>query len=176
MSKETIKLELNGKIIGQKKFDPNSTLESIRAALKDKIKDGSFIDTDGNTMDRDDEKNFKLSEILYGNILKIKSGSMSTNEGIQINLNGKNFCVINISQEENLDKLRNSLSSKIQDFSFIDEDGNEQEKDDEKEFQIKEFLKDGVVKIKSNLTTLPAPIDLIWIHWCLENLEDEDLI
>ena len=145
MPKETIKIELDGKIVATKKFDPNNILDSIRQALKDKIKEGSFIDKDGNTIDREDEKDFKLSEVLYGNILKIKSGNMCPNEGIQINLNGKNFCIINISQEEHLDKLRNSLSSKIQDFSFIDEDGNDTEKEDEKDFQIKEFLKDGII-------------------------------
>ena len=158
MPKETIKVEIDGKIICQKKLDPTNTLDSIRQTLKDKIKEGSFIDKDGNAIDKTDESEFKLSEILYGNILKVQGSKMSSNEGIQINLNGNNFCIINISQEEHLDKLRNSLSNKIQDFAFIDEDGNATEKEDEKEFQIKEYLKDGIIKIKSNSTTLPAPV------------------
>ena len=120
MSKITVKFELNGKNICTKKLIPTDTLESIRQQQKEKIGDSIFLDAEGSPIDKSDEKEFKLSEVLNGNILKLKNDNVVSNEGITIFLNGKQFCMINISPEESLEKLRNVLSSKIkEDFSFF---------------------------------------------------------
>lgn len=150
MSKITVRVELNKKIIAQKKLDPTIKLESIRQLIKDKIGDASFIDKDGNQLDTNDEKEFTLTEILYDdNILKVK-GKSDNNSGIIIYLNGSNFCSIKIGEEECLSKLRDLLSEKDQtNFDFLDTDGNNIDKGDEGDWSIKEILKDNIVNIKS---------------------------
>lgn len=56
--------------------------------------------------------------------------------------------MINISPEESLEKLRNVLGSNIkEDFNFLDENGNPIKKNEEKDFSIKEELKEGIIKI-----------------------------
>ena len=104
---------------------------------------------------------------MDGNILKLKDEkqysntiSSNSNSGITMHLNGNNFCIINISENEKLEKLSNLLKNKIQDnFFFIDGDGNSLDKEDEKDFTLQEYLKDGIINIKTNSTstTLPAP-------------------
>ena len=163
MSKETIKIQINEKIIGQKKFDKTEKLKSIREKLKNKISNALFLDKDGNILDKEDEEDFTLNEIMNGNILKFKDDKQNTtstslNSSIIIYLNGKNFCPINISENEKLEKLSNLLKNKIQDnFFFIVGDGNSLDKEDEKEFTVQKYLKDGIINIKTNSTTLPAP-------------------
>jgi hypothetical protein len=44
-----------------------------------------------------------------------------------------------------LEKLRNLINSKIQDFEFLDQDGNSDDKEDENDFTIKENLVDGSI-------------------------------
>ena len=41
-------------------------------------------------------------------------------------------------------------------FDFIDEDGNLVDKNEENEFKIKEILKDSIINIKSNSTTITS--------------------
>ena len=60
-----IRIELNEKIICQKKLDINSSLSSIREKIKDEIGRASFLDTDGNIIDINDENDFTLSEFIY---------------------------------------------------------------------------------------------------------------
>jgi len=149
MSKQTVKIELNQKIICQKKFDVNSNLQSIRELLKDKIGDSSFLDKDGNPIDAKDESDFTLTEILSGNILKVK-GQNNNSSGIIIYINGNNFCTINIGENESLPKLRNLLSGKGQNnFNFLDTDGNPLDRNDESDWTIKDILKDNIVNIES---------------------------
>lgn len=140
MSKSSIKVELNSKIICTKKFQLDEHLYSIREKIKDKIKNGLFLDKEGNPIDKEDEKDFLLEEIIDNNILKIKQIEQQKDSSIKILLNDKDFCVINCSEDENLDTLRKLLSNNIQDFEFLDEDGNPKDKDDEKEYTIKEML------------------------------------
>lgn len=66
-------------------------------------------------------------------------------------MDGKNFCSINISLEQSLEKIRNELSTKIQNPKFFDVYGNPIKKGDEKDFSIKESLKERVLKIKDNV-------------------------
>ena len=49
-----------------------------------------------------------------------------------------------------MEKLRNLLNNKIQDFEFLDQDDNVVDKEDESDFTIKENLINGSIKIKSN--------------------------
>ena len=155
MQKQIIKIEFNNKIICQKKLDVNSTLVSIRQLISNKIGNFSFIDKDGNTLDNNDENDFILSEILYGNIVKVK-GQDTNNSGIIIFLNNNNFCSVNIGENETLSQLRNILINKVgDDFEFIDTDGNSLDKDDEKDFNIENILKDNIIYIKSLMKEIP---------------------
>ena len=161
MPKELIKIriELNEKIICQKKLDKNSTLSSIREIIKDKIGGASFIDTDGNIIDIKDENDFTLADILYDNILKIKDLKSAIDSGIIIFLDNSKFCSINIGDDETLANLRSILNDKIQnDFEFIDTDGNPIGKEEEEEFTIKEQLKDNIINIKSLINNTPNNI------------------
>lgn len=49
-----------------------------------------------------------------------------------------------------MEKLRNLLNNKIQDFEFLDQDDNAIDKEDKNDFTIKENLINGSIKIKSN--------------------------
>ena len=51
-------------------------------------------------------------------------------------MNDKNFCSINCSKDDNLDKLGQLLNNQIQKFQFIDEEGIPIYKEDEKVFLI----------------------------------------
>ena len=162
MSKETIKIELNGKIICQKKFEKSEKLKLIREKIKDKIGKAFFVDKDNNLLELTDEEDFTLGEVLDKNILKLRDNNTNKPEkksNVEIYLNGKNFCTISISEEDSLENLRNSLSNKIQDnnFFFLDEDGNKTDKEDENGFTVSEYLKDGKINISSNSISLPAP-------------------
>ena len=151
-----IRIELNEKIICQKKLDISSSLSSIREKIKDKIGRASFLDTDGNIIDINDENDFTLSEIISDNILKVKDLKSTNDSGIIIFLDNSKFCSINIGEEETLAKLRSFLNDKIQnDFEFIDTDGNPIGKEEEDEFTIKEQLKDDIIKIKSLMNNTP---------------------
>ena len=61
MSKETIKIELNGKIICQKKFEKSEKLKLIREKIKDKIGKAFFVDKDNNLLELTDEEDFICS-------------------------------------------------------------------------------------------------------------------
>ena len=156
MSKKLVKIELNGKIICSKKFDIQSSLDSVREKIKDKIGDAKFLDKDGNSIDNSDEKEFTLEEILYDNILKA-IGENTNNSGIIIHLNSQNFCTINIDDNESLQKLRDLLNQKGQNnFDFIDLDGNKVDKSDEEEWSIKDILNENIVNIKSLVNTIKS--------------------
>ena len=151
-----IRIELNEKIICQKKLDISSSLSSIREKIKDKIGRASFLDTDGNIIDTNDENDFTLSEIISDNILKVKDLNSTNDSGIIIFLDNSRFCSINIGEDETLAKLRSILNDKIKnDFEFIDTNGNLIGKEEEEEFTIKEQLKDDIIKIKSLMNNTP---------------------
>lgn len=162
MSKISIKVELNSKVICTKKFTLDEHLDSIREKIKDKINNALFLNKDGNVIDREKEKDFSLSHIVENNILKLKNNEDNKDSGIKIVLNDKDFCSINCSENDNLENLRKLLNNNIQDFEFLDEEGNLIDKEDEKDFTIKESLINNAIKIKSNSTTSePAPFSNI---------------
>lgn len=73
-----------------------------------------------------------------------------------------------------MENLRKLLNNTIQDFGFLDEEGNFIDKEDEKDFTIKESLIDNAIKIKSNSTTLEsAPVPNVNNDTPKENSKNE---
>ena len=174
MSKISIKVELNSKIICTKKFTLEEYLDSIREKIKDKINNALFLNKDGNEINRENEKRFSLNDIVDNNLLKLKNIEENKDSDINIVLNDNDFCSINCSENDNLENLRKLLNNTIQDFGFLDEEGNFIDKEDEKDFTIKESLIDNTIKIKSNSTTLEsAPVPNINNDTPKENSKNE---
>lgn len=161
MPKLATKVELNGKIIFTKPLSKEDNLISIRGIIKDKI-DSSFIflDQEGNPIDKNDEKDFKLEDIIDGKIMKLKSeGGNNSSKGIKVFLGDKNFCSINCDKTENLSKARQLIRDKCkEDFIFLDSEGNSTEQEDEKDLAIEDFLINEVIKIKLKDSSAPTPI------------------
>jgi len=167
MNKVIAKIELEGKIIGSKPLLSDDILSSVRIKIKEKTKDINyqFLDSDGNNIEIQDEGEYKLCDIIVEKIIKISKINNSENqELIKVFLNDKEFCQKNISKSQNLSDVRNYLKNEIkQDFIFLDSDGNDIEKQDEKEYSLKDILKNQSIYLKCDiqnnqtLTTLPAP-------------------
>jgi GTPase SAR1 family protein/uncharacterized protein YnzC (UPF0291/DUF896 family) len=174
MSKISIKVELNSKIICTKKFTLEEYLDSIREKIKDEINNALFLNKDGNEINRENEKRFSLNDIVDNNLLKLKNIEENKDSDINIVLNDNDFCSINCSVNDYLENLRKLLNNSIQDFGFLDEEGNFIDKEDEKDFTIKESLIDNTIKIKSNSTTLEsAPVPNINNDTPKENSKNE---
>ena len=62
---------MNSKIICTKKFTLENIWISIRQKIKDKKNDVLFLNKDGNEINREDEKNISLNDIVDNNILKL---------------------------------------------------------------------------------------------------------
>ena len=151
MSKQIIKIDLNGKRIGTKPLFQEDTLASIREKIKEKTKTSYiFLDQDENEISTEDENDYTLKDIVVDKIIKLKS----TNDGesaIKINLNDVNILSINENKNSTLCDIRNKLRDKIkEDFLFLDADGNEISKEDEKDYSIGDCLCEDVLKLKSN--------------------------
>ena len=85
--------------------------------------------------------------LLDSKIIKLKSRETS-GSGIKVFLN---ICSKNCSKTENLESFRQLLSNDIQEnYLFLDETGNEIEKEDEKYFTLEEIVKNNIIKLKSN--------------------------
>jgi len=154
MSKTITKIEFGGKIIGSKPLLSDETLASVRSKIKEKTKDISyqFLDSDGNNIEIQDEDDYKLSDII--NDKKIKIVAFENGELIKIFLNDKEFCSKNISELQNLDEIRNLIKKEInQDFNFLDADGCDIEKGDEKDYSVKDILNNQSIYIKCDEQT-----------------------
>jgi len=154
MSKTITKIEFGGKIIGSKPLLSDETLTSVRSKIKEKTKDISyqFLDSDGNNIEIQDEDDYKLSDII--NDKKIKIVAFENGELIKIFLNDKEFCSKNISELQNLDEIRNLIKKEInQDFNFLDADGCDIEKGDEKDYSVKDILNNQSIYIKCDEQT-----------------------
>ncbi len=152
MTKLATKVELDGKIIFTKPISKEDNLVSIRGLIKERI-DSSFIflDQEGNTIDKNDEKDFKLEDIVDGKIMRLKSegGGKSDNNSLKVLLGDKNFCSINCNKTENVSKARQLIKDKCkEDFIFLDSEGNNIEQEDEKDLAIEDILINEVIKIK----------------------------
>jgi len=149
--KERIKININnGMKRLLKKLDINIKLSQIRDLLKKDIKEEFYFieknEKENYSIPQDDEKDFILKEILdqKNNILYI---SIIINK-IIILLKEEKFEEINCSNDINLNNLR-KLSKKMNDnFIFIDKEEYEITQEQEKDFQAKEIISDGYIKIK----------------------------
>lgn len=161
MSKVIAKIEFEGKIIGSKPLLFDDNLTSVRAKIKEKTKDINFqfLDNDGNAIEFQDENDYKLNDII--NDKKFKIISSGNQELIKVFVNDKEFCSKNLSPNQNLLDIRNILKNEIkQDFIFLDSEGCDIEKQDEKDYMLKDILNEQKITLKIDnqiLTTLPAP-------------------
>ena len=77
MSRLVCKIELDGNIIFSKPFNSNESLDAIRGKIKDRVATSFvFLDQDKNFIEKSDEKDFKLEDIINEKILKLKSGGI----------------------------------------------------------------------------------------------------
>ena len=158
MSKTITKIEFEGKIIGSKPLLSDETLTSVRSKIKEKTKNISyqFLDSDGNNIEIQDEDDYKLSDII--NDKKIKIVAFENGDLIKIFLNDKEFCSKNISELQYLNEIRNLLKNEInQDFIFLDSDGCDIEKEDEKDYSVKDILNNQSIYLKCDKQTETTP-------------------
>ena len=163
MKKQATKVELDGKIIFTKPMLKEDNLLSIRESIKDRIETSFiFLDQEGNPIDKNDEKEFKLEDIIDGKIIKLKSeGGCNNNsaKSIKVFLGDKNLCSINCDKTDNLNKARKLIKDKFKDdFIILDTEENNIETTDEKDFTIEDILINEVIKIKIKDSSAPTPI------------------
>ena len=158
MSKQIIRVVLNGKPICTKPFLMNESLSSIREKIKEKVKtDFSYLDSDGNPIEKGDENEFTLENICSQKQINIKS----IEEGIKVFLNDVFAFSIDIQETFNLNEARSIIKQKIKDdFTFLDLDKNKVDINDEKDYEIKDILNQDkiILKCESNSDFPPANI------------------
>ena len=164
MKKQPTKVELDGKIIFTKPMSKEDNLTSIRVLIKDRIESSFiFLDQEGNGIDKKDEKDFKLEDIIDGKVLKLKSeggGGNNSAKSIKVFLGDKNCCSINCDKSDNLNKARKLIKEKLKDdFIILDTEENSIEQTDEKDFTIEDILINEVIKIKLKDSSAPTPIE-----------------
>ena len=89
MSKQIVKIILDGKAIGTKPLFGNDSLTTIREKIQDKTKEYSdyiFIDKNGDNINKENEKDYNLENICESKTIKLKSLETS-NSGINVILN-----------------------------------------------------------------------------------------
>ena len=160
MSKQITKLILDGKPVGTKPLLISDNLPSIREKIKDKIINSYiFLDQDGNTIDKNDEKDYKLENITKEKCIQLKSEG-NDGSGINIFLNDSKICCLNCSKSQNLNEVRNLLNNSIKgDFTFLDQDSNPVTKDDEKDYSVEDILNNGEIKLKGNDSPAATPFN-----------------
>ena len=157
MSKQIIKLILDGKPIGTKPLFENDNLTTIREKIQDKTKEYSdylFVDKNGDNISKENEKDYNLNNICESKTIQLKSLETS-NSGINVILNDSKQFSINCSKSQNLNEVRGLINDLIQDdFLFLDQDGNTVSKTDENDYSVEDILNNESIKIKANNTTI----------------------
>ena len=160
MSKTGCKIEFDGKIIFSKPLVLTESVSNIRDIIKDRVPASFvFLDQQKNIIDKSDEADWKLEDIINGKIIQIQTEGNNSNilsdptdsKGMNINIcdGNKKICSINSNIKIKLDQIRKLISDKIKDeFIFIDPDNNDVEKNDEKDFSIEDMLQDDTINIK----------------------------
>lgn len=151
MSKTITKIEFEGKIIGSKPLSPDESLSSVRNKIKAKTKNINyqFLDSEGNNIEVQDEDDYKLSDVVNDNKIKIVASENENEETIKIFLNNKEFGSRNLSEMQYLNEVRKILEKEInQDFVFLDNDGCDIEKEDEKHYSVKDILNEQSIHLK----------------------------
>ena len=157
MSKSVCKIELDGKVIFSKPLVLSESLDSIREIIKYRVQSSFiFLDQEKNNIEKSDENDFKLEDIVKEKIVRLKSEDSGSNvekndsNGSEINIfeGNKKLCSINGNPKIKLDETRKLINAKIKDdFIFLDPE-NDIEKDDEKDFPIEDILQDQTIKIR----------------------------
>ena len=140
-----INVECDNEVLCKEKLDLNDNLTTIRQKLKN-INIKIFLDDEGQSIEKEHEKYFTLKEVISGNILKIKNCSQT----IKIFLNKNYICIKYFSIDVNLEYIRENLKNIIKDdYFFLDDDSNKIDKEDEKDFIIKNILINDSIYLKS---------------------------
>ena len=157
MSKQIVKITIDGKPIGTKPLFGNDSLTTIREKIQDKTKDYSdyiFVDKNGENISKENEKDYNLENICESKTIQIKSLETS-NSGIKVILNDSKQFSINCSNSQNLNVVRGLINNNIQDdFLFLDQDGNTVSKTDENDYSVEDILINESIKIKGNNSTI----------------------
>lgn len=144
-----IKIDLDNKRIGTKPLILVEYLNNVRDKIKSKVKEQfSFLDKNGKIVKKENESFFRLSNIIYdNNIIKLKCESLSE---IKILVNNIQELTIRASKDEKLVNIRKILPSNFyQNFTFLDEDGNDIDKEDENDYKISDIINNDEIKISS---------------------------
>ena len=162
MSKQIIRILLDGKAICTKPLLMNESLSFIRVKIKEKIQnDFIYLDLDGNPIEKEDENDFALENICAEKKINIKS----IEDGIQVFLNEKALISIKCQIINNLSEARNVIKQKIkEDFTFLDKDKNEVDIEDERDYEIKDILNKDKIMIKSESITDFPPANIVSIE------------
>ena len=160
MSKQIVKIILDGKSIGTKPLFENDSLTTIREKIQDKTKEYSdyiFIDKNGDNISKENEKDYNLQNICESKTIKIKSLETS-NSGINVLLNDSKKFSINCSKSKYLNEVRGLINNNIQeDFLFLDQDGYTISKTDENDYTVEDILNNESIKIQANNSTTKKP-------------------
>ena len=160
MSKQIVKITIDGKPIGTKPLFGNDSLTTIREKIQDKTKEYSdyiFIDKNGDDISKENEKDYNLENICESKTIKIKSLETG-NSGINVLLNDSKKFSINCSKSQSLNEVRGLINNNIQeDFIFLDQDGNTVSKTDESDYSIEDILNNESIKIQANNSTTKEP-------------------
>ena len=71
-----INILFNNKIIGSDNYDKSKSLEELRSLLKNKINcEFSFLDQSGNYIEKIDETDYSIEDILDDNTIKLKGNN-----------------------------------------------------------------------------------------------------
>ena len=148
MKNVIIKIDLDGERIGSKPLMGTDTLVIIRDRIKAKTDiPYVFLDQDEKEVEINDEQDYTLKDIEVNKIIKLKS---IKEKGIPFFLNNKKNCTLDLEKQIKLDEVRNLLKSNIkEDYFFLDSDGKNIEKEDEKDYSIEDCLKEEKVTLKS---------------------------
>lgn len=107
---------------------------------------------------------YKLEDISVEKIVKIVSIKEENNgPNINVYINDKNICFLNLKNDQKLDEVRSLICDKIEkkdlNFIFLDSDSNEIEENDEKDYSVEDILINGSIQLKSksnNLDSTPS--------------------
>ena len=151
MSKKIIKVEIGGKKL-IRKVELDMTLDKLRESLKENMPENSLFILDDGTIDKSQESDFTINDILKDKVVHCSSVSKNVN----VYINDKKICEININVDENIESLLKELKDKIPKDSMIKYEDSEIEIDDAKEqnFIIKDLLnKDSIYFINQQIET-----------------------
>ncbi len=149
------KIFIEGKKGLLKKLETNTKVSKLRDLLKNEITDEYYFGTnDDFRISKEDENEFTLQEIVVnGNHINIKKDSKNK---IMIYENQTKIEEVESSDDITLDTLRSLSKILTLNDIFISNDGLEVSQNDEKDFQIKDILNNGIVKIiKKNVINDP---------------------